>query len=104
MNKHIFVGIDLGDKNSVARIGVDLEKSERFGFVNTNAGRARLILEVKRRSDQAGGAVVVMAYEASSCGFVLRDQAQAAGIDCRVLAPTKMEKSVEQNCSEPDWL
>jgi transposase len=102
MNKHIFVGIDLGDKNSVARIGVDLEKSERFGFVNTKAGRARLMLEVKRRSEQAGGAVVVMAYEASSCGFVLRDQAQASGIDCRVLAPTKMEKSVEQKRNKND--
>jgi len=102
MQKHIFVGIDLGDKNSVARIGVDLEKSERFGFVNTKAGRARLIEEVKRRGDQAGAAVVIMAYEASSCGFILRDQAQAAGVDCRVLAPTKMEKSVEQKRNKND--
>jgi hypothetical protein len=30
--RHIFVGIDLGDKNSVARIAVDQEKSERFGI------------------------------------------------------------------------
>jgi transposase len=102
MQKHIFVGIDLGDKNSVARIGLDLEKSERFGFVNTKAGRARLILELKRRAEQAGGALVVMAYEASSCGFVLRDQAEAAGIDCKVLAPTKMEKSVEQKRNKND--
>ena len=26
MEKHIFVGIDLGDKNSVARIAMDREK------------------------------------------------------------------------------
>jgi transposase len=102
MNKHIFVGIDLGDKNSVARIGVDLEKGERFGFVNTNTGRARMFEEVNRRADRAGGATIVMAYEASSCGFVLRDQAQAAGIDCKVLAPTKMEKSVEQKRNKND--
>jgi transposase len=37
-----------------------------------------------------------MAYEASSCGFVLSDEAEEAGIRCWVLAPTKMEKSVEQ--------
>jgi transposase len=43
-----------------------------------------------------------MAYEASSCGFVLRDQAEAAGIDCRVLAPTKMEKSVQQRKNKND--
>ena len=100
--RHIFVGIDLGDKNSVARIGLDREKSERFGFVNSRSGRARLIGEVKRRADQAGGAKIVMAYEASSCGFVLRDAAQAAGIECKVLAPTKMEKSVEQKKNKND--
>ena len=66
MQKHIFAGIDLGDKNSVARIAVDREKSERFGFVNTRSRRARLFGEVKRRADQAGGAKIVMAYEASS--------------------------------------
>lgn len=102
MKKHIFVGIDLGDKNSVARLGVDLEKGERIGFVNTRAGRERLFAKVKQRSQEVGAAVVVMAYEASSCGFVLRDHAQAAGIDCRVLAPTKMEKSVEQKRNKND--
>lgn len=102
MQKHIFVGIDLGDKNSVARIAVDREKSERFGFVNTRSGRDRLIREVKRRAEEVGGARIVMAYEASSCGFVLRDQAQAAGMECHVLAPTKMEKSVQQKKNKND--
>jgi transposase len=102
MKKHIFVGIDLGDKNSVARIAVDRENSERFGFVNTRSGRERLIREVKRRAEQAGGARICMAYEASSCGFVFRDQAEAAGMECHVLAPTKMEKSVQQKKNKND--
>src|SRR6185295_5046798 len=102
MQKHIFVGIDLGDKNSVARIAVEREKSERFGFVNTRAGRARLFGEVRRRADQAGGAKIVMAYEASSCGFILSDEARALGIGCEVLAPTKMEKSVQQKKNKND--
>ena len=55
MVNHIFVGIDLGDKNSVSRMGVDREKTERFGFVNSRRGRARLFREAKRRSEQAGG-------------------------------------------------
>jgi transposase len=100
--RHIFVGIDLGDKNSVARIAVDRDKSERFGFLNTRQGRARLFREAKRRSEQADGARIVMAYEASSCGFVLSDEAEALGIKCRVLAPTKMEKSVEQRQHKND--
>jgi transposase len=102
MVKHIFVGIDLGDKNSVARIAVDRETSERFGFVNNRQGRARLLREVRQRADQTGGAKIVMAYEASSCGFVLSDEAEAAGIHCWVLAPTKMEKSVEQRKHKND--
>src|SRR4029434_3406533 len=73
-----------------------------FGFVNTRSGRERLFREVKRRSQEAGGAKIVMAYEASSCGFVLRDHAQANQIDCHVLAPTKMEKSVEQKKQKND--
>ena len=100
--RHIFVGIDLGDKNSVARIALDRDKSERFGFVNNRHGRARLIREVKAKAGQAGGARIVMAYEASSCGFVLSDEAEREGIECRVLAPTKMEKSVEQRKHKND--
>jgi transposase len=102
MLKHIFVGIDLGDKNSVARIAVEREKSERFTFMNTRVGRARLLTEVKKRSERADGAEVRMAYEASSCGFVLRDEAVAGGMKCEVLAPTKMEKSAEQRNNKND--
>jgi len=101
MVKHIFVGIDLGDKNSVARIAVDREKSERFGFVNNRRGRARLFEEVKRRAEEIGGSIV-MAYEASACGFVLHDEAEVMGMKCWVLAPTKMEKSVEQRSHKND--
>jgi len=99
--RHIFVGIDLGDKNSVARMAVEREKSERWGFVNNRGGRARLFREVKKRAREAE-AKIVMAYEASACGFVLRDEAEAEGIDCWVLAPTKMEKSVEQRKQKND--
>src|SRR5215467_4226109 len=102
MVNHIFIGIDLGDKNSVARIAMNREKSERFGFVNNRQGRARLLGEAKKRAQQSGGAKIVMAYEASSCGFVLRDEAKSAGIDCEVLAPTKMDKSVEQRKHKND--
>jgi transposase len=45
---------------------------------------------------------MVMAYEASACGFVLRDEAEAMKIACWVLAPTKMEKSVEQKKQKND--
>jgi len=100
--RHIFVGIDLGDKNSVARIAIERENSVRVGFTNTRAGRARLFAEVNRRSEAAEGAIIVMAYEASSCGFVLKDEADQRGMLCHVLAPTKMEKSVDQRRQKND--
>jgi transposase len=100
--RHIFVGIDLGDKNSVVRIAVERGKSERFGFVNSRGGRARLFEEAKRRAKAAGATQIVMAYEASSAGFILRDEAERAGIRCFVLAPTKMEKSVDQRKQKND--
>jgi transposase len=100
--RHIFVGIDLGDKNSVARIATEREKGERLGFVNSRQGRARLFREAERRAEQAGGAQIVMAYEASACGFVLRDEAEAKNMTCWVLAPTQMEKSVQQQKHKND--
>jgi len=99
--RNIFVGIDLGDKNSVARIAVDRGKAERYGFVNNAEGRARLFEEVKRRAAAVNGKVW-MAYEASACGFVLADEAQNRQMWCAVLAPTKMEKSVEQRKHKND--
>jgi transposase len=102
MVNHIFVGIDLGDKNSVARIAVNRGKAERMAFVNNRRGRARLFEELKRRAEKVNDAQILMAYEASSCGFILRDEAEAQGIRCWVLAPTKMEKSVEQRTHKND--
>src|SRR5215475_7356044 len=102
MVNHIFVGIDLGDKNSVARIAVNQGKTERWGFVNDRRGRQRLLDEVRRRSEKVENGQIVMAYEASSCGFILYDEAKARGIRCEVLALTKMEKSVEQRQHKND--
>ena len=102
MMNHIFIGIDLGDKNSVARIAVNRGKTERRAFVNDRRGRAGLFEELRRRAEKVDKAEIVMAYEASSCGFILCDEAQARGIRCWVLAPTKMEKSVEQRKHKND--
>jgi len=102
MVNHIFVGIDLGDKNSVARIAVNRGKTERMTFVNNRRGRARLFEELGRRAEKQTDVQIVMAYEASSCGFILHDEAEARGIRCWVLAPTKMEKSVEQRKHKND--
>ena len=102
MVNHIFVGIDLGDKNSIARIGVNRESSHRLSFLNSRAGRGRLFVGLEKRAAELGGAEIVMACEASSCGFILADEAKQRRIRCWVLSPTKMEKSVEQRKHKND--
>jgi transposase len=45
---------------------------------------------------------VVVAYEASSHGFILCDELRAAGFLCHVLAPTKIERSIKQKRNKND--
>ena len=48
--RHIFVGNDLGDKISVARIALDQEKSERFKFFNNRAGQSAAVQRTEEQS------------------------------------------------------
>ena len=98
---HIFVGIDLADKTGVVRIAVNREEGVRKTFGNSRAGRQKFFKELRRQAEQAG-AEVVMAYEASSQGFVLRDEAESEGMRCYVLAPTLMEKSRKHERNKDD--
>jgi transposase len=66
------------------------------------AGRQKLIQYLRERSQQAGGAQVALAYEASSHGFILCDELKAAGFLCHVLAPTKIERSIKQKRNKND--
>jgi transposase len=98
----IFVGCDLHEETLVNRIAEGQQRSERKTFANTAAGRENLIRCLKEKSKQNGGAPIVFGYEASGQGFVLYDQLTAAGIECHVLAPTKMESSVKQQRNKND--
>jgi transposase len=61
-----------------------------------------MVADLKRRSAEAGGARVVFAYEASGSGFGRYDELAAAGIECYVLAPTRMEKSPQHQRGKTD--
>jgi transposase len=56
----------------------------------------------KKAAEQVSGARVVVAYEASGNGFILSDELRAAGFECHVLAPTKIERSVKQKRNKND--
>jgi hypothetical protein len=59
---------------------------------NTARGRQGMIAALKRRARAAGGARVVLVYEASGRGFGRHDELIHAGIECYLLAPTKIAR------------
>src|SRR2546422_11058871 len=61
-----------------------------------------MIEYLKERSRLAGGAKVVVAYEASGNGFILCEELKKAGFECHVLAPTKIERSTKQRRNKND--
>jgi transposase len=99
---YIFVGCDSHDKTLVAKIALNREKAERKGFGANQGGRQKFIAYLKERSQADNGAKVVVAYEASGNGFVLYDEIKAAGFECQVLAPTKIERSTKQKRNKTD--
>jgi len=97
---YIFVGCDSHDKTLVTKIAINLEASEKKTFSATGSGRRKFIQYLAERAK--GGAKVVVAYEASGNGFILCDELRAAGFDCHVLAPTKIERSTKQKRNKND--
>jgi len=102
MDKFIMVGCDLHDRTMLLKIAQDRGKVEMRSWSNSPGSRRAMIEDLRRRARQAGGARTIFAYEASGSGFVLHDELTAAGIECHVLAPTRMERSVKHCRSKTD--
>ena len=102
MGKVIMVGDDLHDDSMALRIGVDTRTPEKRTFRSSRAGRQALAEHLKERALAEGAERVVMAYEASAQGFILYDEMTAAGFECHVVAPTKMESSAKSKKTKTD--
>lgn len=102
MRKVIMVGCDLHAKTSVLKMAVGREKPESLTLPSSAAGRVKLIELLRSKAAELGGARVVFAYEASGQGFGLYDQLTDAGIECHVLAPTKIARSPRQKRNKHD--
>lgn len=102
MEQYICVGADVHDRSLVLKLALGLRSPETLRFGNTPAGRERMIREFRKRSEAAGGAEVVLAYEASGLGFGLYDQLTEAGVRCHVLAPTRIARSPRQKRDKTD--
>lgn len=102
MRNVIMIGCDLHDVSMILKIAQDRQTAETRTVKNTAAGRTAMIADLRRRATAAGGARVIFAYEASGQGFGLYDQLVAAGIECYVLAPTKIARSPRQQREKTD--
>ena len=102
MSNVIMIGCDLHDETMLLKIANGLLAPETLSVKNTARGREGMIANLKRRAQAVGGARLVFAYEASGLGFGLYDQLTAAGIECYVLAPTRIAHSQRQRSQKTD--
>jgi transposase len=102
MGEFIMVGCDLHDQSMLLRIAVGRRAAETVSVRNTRAGRARMVADLLARAKRAGEARVIFAYEASGQGFGLHDELTDAGLECHVLAPTKIARSQQQRRAKTD--
>ena len=102
MRKVIICGMDMHDNNLVCRVAVDKEQAVTRQYKNTQAGRQRLFGQLKSLARTRCCERVVVAYEASTHGFCLYDDCRDAGIECFILAPTKMRKSRKDRKNKTD--
>jgi transposase len=102
MDKVLMVGCDLHDRSMLLKIAVGLAEPDKRSWSNDRSGRKAMIADLKRRAEVVGAVRIVFAYEASGLGFTLYDELTAAGIECHVLAPTLMERSVKHTKGKTD--
>jgi transposase len=95
------VGCDLHDRAMLLRWARGREAAETWSVQNTREGRRRMIERLHERA-AAAKAQVIFAYEASGQGFGLYDELTAAGIECHVLAPTKLLRTPHQKRNKTD--
>jgi hypothetical protein len=95
-------GADVHDNSITTKIAVNKEEPETRMFQYTLQGRENLFKYLKLVASKYGAGRIVVAYEASSLGFGMCDECRDVGIECYVLAPTKMPQSEEQRKRKTD--
>lgn len=102
MDKCIMIGCDLHDRSMLLKIAVGREQPAKRSWANDPAARAAMIADLKRRAAAVAAGRIVFVYEASGLGFTLHDELTVAGIECHVLAPTRIERSAKHTKRKTD--
>lgn len=87
------VGCDLHEKSLVLQVACGAGTPGLKRFENSRVDRLLMIDWLRARAKEWRVARIVFAFEASGQGFGLCDELQAAGIECHVLAPSKLPQS-----------
>lgn len=102
MSKVLMIGSDVHDKTILAKYSIGSGAIEERTFRNNRAGRKvmwKFFVGVAKKNDADR---MVFAYEASGVGYGLHDEGQAEGLECYVLAPSKIERSSSQRKNKCD--
>jgi transposase len=93
MDQCIMIGCDLPDENMLLKVAVDREAPEQRSFRNDRRGREELRRYLCRLAEVQRAGRVIFAYEASGQGYQFYDELPAAGVECYVLAPSRLSAS-----------
>ncbi len=86
----IMIGCDLHDKTMLLKIGIDKDTILTRSYENHFEGRWLMMQSLMELRDEHAAERMVFAYEASGLGFGLYDALKDWGIECHVLAPSRM--------------
>ncbi len=100
MTNNIICRMDAHDNTLSNRIGVNRETPETKIVKNTQEGRQKLFQYLKSLAQKNEEARIIVAYEASPLGFGIYDDCVEAGIECHILAPTKMPRLRKRKSKE----
>lgn len=95
------VGCDLHDESMLLRMAFNQEAARTKTYGTDRESRQKMIGELKNQAVERQ-APVVFAYEASAQGYGLYDDLKAVGVECYVLAPTRMVSTAKQRKSKCD--
>ena len=102
MKKVIMCSADVHEKNISVAIAVHRETSVAKDYPYTMKGRQKLLSDLKTLAEKNQADRIVVVYEASSLGYGFYDDCRTAGVECHVLAPTRMAKSAQDRKRKSD--
>lgn len=102
MDNVIMCGCDSHDKNALLKIAVGKGKAEKRTFDCDDSGCEAMVKYLKKMAKDNDCRRIAFAYEASGQGYALYDWLTDAGIECYVLAPTRIERSIKRSKQKND--